>query len=99
MLFFWFILRFIWKHGQVSSNVQFLVYLPFFSLYDSIKDWTFECLYDWVVYLKLAIPGLSLLLIEWSTFEIAIFLASINLETINLMSMAIQIFTLFYQLF
>ena len=34
------------------------------------KAWSFECLYDWKMYLRLAIPGLIALLIEWSNIEI-----------------------------
>ena len=37
------------------------------------KGWTIECLYDWNIYLKLAIPAAVCLLIEWSNFEIGSF--------------------------
>lgn len=39
------------------------------------KGWSIECLYDWKVYLKLAIPSLFSILIEYTYLEIGIIAA------------------------
>ena len=37
--------------------------------------WSFQSLDEWWLYMKLAIPGLLMLVLEWSAFEILNFLA------------------------
>jgi hypothetical protein len=50
------------------------------------------------MYLKLAIPGLLTLLIEWSSFQMGIFAAaSIDKEQLDLMSIAQQVISISYQ--
>lgn len=41
-----------------------------------LKGWTVECLKDWKSYLKLAIPGYLMLLLEIMSFEIGVFFTS-----------------------
>ena len=34
------------------------------------QGWSLECFLEWRIYLRLAIPGLFAVFIEWSNFEI-----------------------------
>jgi hypothetical protein len=62
------------------------------------QAWSYECLYDWKMYLKLAIPGLFALLIEWTNFEIGTFAsASLDEDQLALMSIAQQVLFIFDQ--
>ncbi|CAF1007163.1 unnamed protein product [Brachionus calyciflorus] len=81
--------------------VLFLIgYIYYKKIYvDSWNGWSIECLYEWKLYLKLAIPGLFSILIEWSNFEIGSFAAS-SLPKIELAIMAIaqQVLFIFFQI-
>ncbi|CAF1101169.1 unnamed protein product [Brachionus calyciflorus] len=73
-------------------------YIYFTGLYiDSWTGWSFECLYEWKLYLQLAIPGLFSMLVEYSSFEIASISAA-TLPKIELAVLAIaqqNLFTFF----
>jgi Na+-driven multidrug efflux pump len=55
---------------------------------DSWSGFSFECLFEWNVYLKLAIPAVITFLIEWSNFEIGSFAAA-SIDKIQLGIMGI----------
>jgi multidrug resistance protein, MATE family len=56
-------------------------YIYFSKLYSvTWSPWSWRCLDDWKSYLKLAIPGYVMLMMEWLTFEIGSFLSSIYLK-------------------
>lgn len=40
-----------------------------------IAGWTRDCLLDWGSFIRLAVPGMLMMCIEWWTFEIGSFLA------------------------
>lgn len=40
-----------------------------------IEGWTRDCLLDWGSFIRLAVPGMLMMCIEWWTFEIGSFLA------------------------
>ena len=64
---------------------------------DSWSGFSFECLFEWNVYLKLAIPAVITLLIEWSNFEIGSFAAaSIDKIQIGIMGIAQNVLFLSY---
>ncbi len=94
------------KGAPIAINISSfcLVIMIFFYIYimkiyvDTWPGWSLESLYDWEVYLKLAVPGVSLILIEWSSFEIATF-ASGLLGTVELdvMSIVQQVLYIFFQ--
>ena len=39
------------------------------------QGWSFECLYDWNVYLKLGFAGVGLIVFEYVNFEVATILS------------------------
>jgi MATE family multidrug resistance protein len=94
------------KGAPIAINISSfcLVIMIFYYIYimkiyvDTWPGWSLESLYDWEVYLKLAVPGVSLILIEWSSFEIATF-ASGLLGTVELdvMSIVQQVLYIFFQ--
>ena len=43
--------------------------------------WSFQSLEEWVLFLKLAIPGLLMLVLEWSAYEVLNFIAGALSET------------------
>jgi MATE family multidrug resistance protein len=43
--------------------------------------WSFESLEEWWLYIKLAVPGLLMIVLEWSGFEALMFLAGSLGET------------------
>jgi hypothetical protein len=51
------------------------------------KGWSIECLYDWKVYLKLAIPAVICLMIEWSNFEIGSFASGLSVNQKRLITL------------
>lgn len=40
--------------------------------------WSFECLYDWKIYLKYGLGGVGMTVFEWAFFEIAVISTSKN---------------------
>jgi len=53
-------------------------YIYYRKLYvNTWNGWSTDCLYEWRIYLKLAVPGLVGLVIEWSNFEIGTLLSGI----------------------
>jgi MATE family multidrug resistance protein len=81
-----------------SLLVMTIVYIYINKLYvDSWNGLSIECLFDWNVYLKLAIPAVITLLIEWSNFEIGSFAAaSIDKLQLGLMGIAQTVLFLSY---
>jgi hypothetical protein len=70
---------------MIEISVQFL-------------GWSRESLYDWDVYLRLALPGLLTILIEWSNFEIGILVAaSIDKKQLALMAICMQVLLMAFQ--
>lgn len=59
-----------------------------------ITGWSFECLRGWTDYLSLALPGLGMLLFEWSIFEIGV-IGSGYLGKIDISVMSIGIQTIY----
>lgn len=47
----------------------------FILLHLLIAGWTRDCLLDWGSFIRLAVPGMLMMCIEWWTFEIGSFLA------------------------
>ena len=43
--------------------------------------WSFESLEEWWLYIKLAVPGLLMVVLEWSAFEVLNFIAGSLSET------------------
>ena len=68
--------KFTFKLGQVVKMLLIMTKMTILNL-NNCTGWSTECLYDWRIYLKLAIPGFMLILIEWSSFEIATFASGI----------------------
>jgi len=94
------------KGAPIAINIStfLLVIMIFFYIYikkiytDSWPGWSFECLYDWQEYLKLAMPGVCLILIEWSSFEIATFASGLlGTIEIDVMSISQQVLYIFFQ--
>lgn len=48
---------------------------------DTWGGWSFESLEEWGQYMKLAVPGMLMLVVEWSSFEIVNFIAGALGET------------------
>jgi MATE family multidrug resistance protein len=62
-------------------------YIYYKKLYvNTWNGWSTDCLYEWRIYLKLAVPGLFGLLIEWSNFEIGTLLAGNSNQQIQSIS-------------
>jgi MATE family multidrug resistance protein len=88
-----------WK-GKLAILFYYLLTNNFNQLKHNLitKGWSSECLYDWKMYLKLAIPGLLTLLIEWSSFQMGIFAsASIDNDQLALMTIGQQVVQMSYQ--
>src|SRR5690606_30409000 len=41
------------------------------------NGWSKECLYDWGVFVRLAIPGMAMICIEWWSFEVSSLLSGL----------------------
>ena len=54
--------------------------------YSYYLGWSWESLEEWGPFLKLGIPGMIMLFLEWATFEVSVFIAG----TINEVELAIN---------
>ncbi|XP_033996120.1 multidrug and toxin extrusion protein 1-like isoform X2 [Trematomus bernacchii] len=67
--------------SQYSLAVFLFVYICFRGLHKATWDgWSAECLQEWGPFLRLAIPSMLMLCLEWWLYEIAGFLAGIISE-------------------
>ncbi|KAL3042901.1 hypothetical protein OYC64_020757 [Pagothenia borchgrevinki] len=67
--------------SQYSLAVFLFVYICFRGLHKATWDgWSAECLQEWGPFLRLAIPSMVMLCLEWWLYEIAGFLAGIISE-------------------
>ncbi|KAI4814346.1 hypothetical protein KUCAC02_003543 [Chaenocephalus aceratus] len=67
--------------SQYSLAVFLFVYICFRGLHKATWDgWSAECLQEWRPFLRLAIPSMLMLCLEWWLYEIAGFLAGIISE-------------------
>lgn len=53
---------------------------PFYFLLSPAKGWSVDCLQEWGPFLKLAIPSMLMICLEWWLYEIASFLAGVISE-------------------
>ena len=59
-----------------------IVYVWYRKLHkETWGGWSFECLDEWGLFLKLAVPGLLMRALEWWSFEIVNFIAGAFSET------------------
>lgn len=77
-----------------------LVYIVFSKFYEPTWDgYQKDCLYEWSVFIKLAIPGMLMICIEWWSFEIGVFLAGLIGKTeLGAQSVLFQLETIAYVL-
>jgi hypothetical protein len=82
----------------ILALITFL-YIYVSKLYVSTwNGWSKDSLYDWDVYLRLAIPGLLTILIEWSNFEIGILAsAKIGKNELALVAIGMQVLLIAFQ--
>jgi multidrug resistance protein, MATE family len=75
-----------------------LIYIYFTKLHiPTWPGWSFECLFEWKLYLRLALPGFFLVLLEWLNYEIATFLSgTISVEELGVMAIVQQILLFCY---
>ncbi|KAM9318977.1 multidrug and toxin extrusion protein 1-like [Pholidichthys leucotaenia] len=67
--------------SQFSMAIILFIYIKWRGLHKSTwGGWSRECLQDWGSYIRLAIPGMVMLCVEWWTYEIGSFLAGIISE-------------------
>ncbi|XP_038615506.1 multidrug and toxin extrusion protein 1 isoform X1 [Tachyglossus aculeatus] len=61
--------------------------------------WTWECLQDWGSFLRLAIPGMFMLCIEWWAYEIGSFLSgTISMVELGAQSVVYELSTIVYMI-
>ena len=58
---------------RVCCKVNAVFFLPF------SPGWTWDCFQEWGSYIQLAVPSMSMVCIEWWTFEIGTFLAGLSM--------------------
>ncbi|XP_063289187.1 multidrug and toxin extrusion protein 1-like [Pelobates fuscus] len=64
--------------SQFAQAILLFLYIIWKKLYrDTWSGWSPECFEEWGSFIRLAIPSMLMLCIEWWTFEIGIFLAGI----------------------
>ncbi len=77
-------------------NSQITNYINVF--YSFVVAFSFECLYGWKSYLKLAVPGMIAMLIEWSNYEIGTFAAAgLDKNDLAVIAIAQQVMFIGYQ--
>jgi Na+-driven multidrug efflux pump len=66
--------------SSFSMVLMCISYIYFKKIYVGCwNGWSVQCLYEWRVYLKLAIPAVLALLLEYSNFEVGTLCAGIDL--------------------
>ncbi|CAD5116782.1 DgyrCDS5631 [Dimorphilus gyrociliatus] len=75
-----------------------LLYIIFSKFYEPTWDgFQKECLFEWSVFVKLAIPGMIMICVEWWSFEIGVFLAGVIGKTeLGAQSVLFQLETVAY---
>ncbi|GCC20640.1 multidrug and toxin extrusion protein 2-like isoform X1 [Chiloscyllium punctatum] len=64
--------------SQYCQMILLFIYIRWKKLYvETWKGWSVDCLQEWGRFIKLAIPSMLMLCIEWWTYEIAIFLTGL----------------------
>lgn len=64
--------------GYFLMFILTLIYILVSKVYkDTWEGWSTECLQDWAKFLKLCIPGMLMLCMEWWGFEIGVFLTGL----------------------
>ncbi len=89
-----------WRGASISVDISTFClmlfefgYIYYKKLYvNTWNGWSTDCLYEWRIYLKLAIPGLFGLVIEWSNFEIGTLLSGILNYSLSKMHLTSNLF-------
>ncbi|XP_059511328.1 multidrug and toxin extrusion protein 1-like isoform X3 [Stegostoma tigrinum] len=64
--------------SQYCQVILLFIYIRWKKLYvETWKGWSIDCLQEWGSFIKLAIPSMLMLCIEWWTYEISIFLTGL----------------------
>jgi hypothetical protein len=62
--------------GLVINKKSCLIQKSFLEFFNYLTlGWSYECLFDWKVYLKLGITGFGFVIFEYMNFEVATFLS------------------------
>uniref|UniRef100_A0A8C2LGA4 Multidrug and toxin extrusion protein n=1 Tax=Cricetulus griseus TaxID=10029 RepID=A0A8C2LGA4_CRIGR len=64
--------------SQFALAILLFLYILWRKLHQATwEGWSWECLYDWASFLRLAVPSMLMLCIEWWAYEIGSFLSGI----------------------
>ncbi|XP_067866738.1 multidrug and toxin extrusion protein 1-like [Heterodontus francisci] len=86
--------------SQYSQVILLFVYIRWRKLYvGTWAGWSTDCLQEWGLFIRLAIPSMLMLCIEWWSYEIGAFLAGIIGEVeLGAQCIVYQIITVVYML-